>query len=176
LVVRVCGRTADSRGRGRKFPVAARKIPKRLDDSGDAAESGGATQGSSRCGALASVKVGHKPQEGWCPWFATLGYTEPSAIETLKHPSGGFCFLHRKQESPKFPLAGDPDEVPERRAREHRARRGGREGLEEETRTRLPCPDRKVLASRVGSGLNPKDAGGMKQARHGCRRSKTSRG
>jgi hypothetical protein len=55
LVVRVCGSDAGSRGRGRKFSVAARKIPKRLDDAGDGAESGGATQGSSRRGELASV-------------------------------------------------------------------------------------------------------------------------
>jgi len=89
LVVRVCGSDAGSRGRGRKFPVAVRKVPKRLDDSGDAAESGGVTQGPSRRGELASVKVGQEPQEGWCPWFATLGNTRLSAIKTLWHPLGG---------------------------------------------------------------------------------------
>jgi len=138
LVVRVCGRTAGSRSGGRKFPVAARKVPKRLDDSGDAAESGGVTQGPSRRGALASVKVGHKRQEGWCPWFATLGNTEPSAIETPKHPSGGFCFLQRKRKSPKFPLAGDPDEVPGRRARQHVLVVGGEKAVE--TKPGRICP------------------------------------
>jgi hypothetical protein len=37
LVVRVCGSEAGSRDRGRKFPVAARKIPKRHDGVGDGA-------------------------------------------------------------------------------------------------------------------------------------------
>jgi hypothetical protein len=39
LVVRVCGSDGRLAKPGRKFPVAARKVPKRLDDSGDAAES-----------------------------------------------------------------------------------------------------------------------------------------
>jgi hypothetical protein len=95
LVVRVCGSDAGSRGRGRKFPVGARKIPKRLDDAGDGAESGGATQGSSRRVELASVKVGQEPQEGWCPWFATSGNTMSSMIETSQHPLGGPIRLHR---------------------------------------------------------------------------------
>jgi hypothetical protein len=175
LVVRVCGSDAGSRRRGRKFPVAVRKIPKRLDDVGDGAESGGATQGSSRRGEVASVKVGHKPQEGWCPWFATLGYTEPSAIETLQHPSGGSVSFTGSRIT-EMPLRRGSGRSAREESTPTRPRRGGRESLEEGTRARLPCLDRKVSASSARSGLNPKNAGGMKQARHGCRRSKTSRG
>jgi len=31
--------------------------------------------------------VGRKPQDGWCPWLATLGYTDSSVIKTVQRPS-----------------------------------------------------------------------------------------
>jgi len=33
------------------------------------------------------VKSAYEPQDGWCPWLATLGYTDSSAIETVQRPS-----------------------------------------------------------------------------------------
>jgi hypothetical protein len=35
--------------------------------------------------------VGREPQESWCPWLATLGYTDVSVIETVWHLLGGFA-------------------------------------------------------------------------------------
>jgi hypothetical protein len=149
-----CGSDAGSRGRGRKFPVAVRKIPNLLDDVGDGAESGGVTPGSSRRGELASVKVGHKPQEGWCPWFATLGNTMPSAIETPQHPLGGLASFTAGWIT-EFPLAGDPGEVQGRRARQHVLVAGGEKALKREPGRVLPCLDRKVSASERGPGSTP---------------------
>jgi len=35
--------------------------------------------------------VGREPQESWCPWLATSGYTDVSVIETVQHLLGGFA-------------------------------------------------------------------------------------
>jgi len=63
--------------------------------------------------------VGREPQEGWCPWIASLGYTELFAIETLWRPSGGSVPFTGDGINRVPPWPGAPDEVQERRARQH---------------------------------------------------------
>jgi hypothetical protein len=109
---------AGSRSWGRKFPVVARKVPKRPEESSDAPEGGGESQGPSRRCAFASVRVGHKPQEGWYPGLAIQGNTKLPTIETLQRPLGGFVSFTGGGIT-ECPFAGDPNEVQERRARQN---------------------------------------------------------
>jgi len=75
-------------------------------------ESSGETQGSSRRTFTHECVVGRKPQDGWCPWFATLGYTDSSAIETVQRPP-------TYRAVPRKGVASERGEAQDGRAREN---------------------------------------------------------
>jgi len=134
----------------------------------------GVTQRPSRRCEHTSVKVGHKPQEGWCLWFATGGNTGSSVIETLQRASDGPA-PSPERISRCAPLAGSlRDDAREENGGEPFVT-GEQKALERRPGRVSPCRSRKVPASER-TRWNPMSAARMKQASQGFRRSKTSRG
>jgi hypothetical protein len=93
--------------------------------------------------AFASVAVGREPQEGWHPRVAPTGNADSPAIETLKRPI-------RSEVQTGDRLFFRPCRSAREESTRTRARRGGGESLEEETRASSPCPCRKARTSDEG--------------------------
>jgi len=117
------------------------------------AETGGATQGSSRRFALASVKVGQKPQEGRRPRFATVENADGPAIKTLQHPLAVRVPLRKGRHS-------GTGEVQERGARQHALVAEPERALKRDPGAGRPCTDRKIRVEPARSRVNPRSAAG----------------
>jgi len=112
------------------------------------ADTGGATQGSSRRFALASVKVGQKPQEGRRPRFATVENADGPAIKTLQHPFEVRAPSRKGRHT-------NANEVQERRARQHAFVAEPERALKRDPAVGRPCASRKIRVEPVGGGSTP---------------------